>query len=84
MAKRKKRRSKFRGAKRGKRAFCRTFVASNCSVKIGSRRYKAGKSCPTGKVKVCPLKRGRKTRYKLITATGWASLRKVAARRRRR
>lgn len=84
MAKRKKRR-RFRAATYGKTAYCRTFKASNCSVKIGGRRYK-GKSrdCLTGKMRVCPYRRGRKTVYKVVGSDGKPmALRKVARRRRR-
>jgi hypothetical protein len=71
MAKKRKRRA-FRAARRGsgKASFCRTLKASNCSIKIGSRRYKTKSGCPTGKVKVCPTPHGRKTAYKLFGTGG--------------
>lgn len=85
MAKRRRRR-RFVGAKRGKSAYCRTFTASDCAVKIGGRKYKGkGRYCPVGKIKVCPTRRGRRTIYKALGPKGsLRTLRKVARRRRRR
>lgn len=80
-----KRRRRFTAAAYGKRAFCRTLTASDCSVKIGGRKYKGkGRYCPVGKIKVCPIKRGRKTSYKAVSDGKLMPLNKVARRRRRR
>jgi hypothetical protein len=86
MAKRRKRRRRFTAARHGKSAYCRTFTASDCSIKIGGRRYKGkGRYCPVGKIRVCPLKRGRKTSYKVVGSGGkMMALKKIARRRRHR
>lgn len=87
MAKRKRRRKSRTPSgrmKMGRAYACRVARPSNCTVKIGSRRYKA-KSCITQPIKVCPTQRGRRRQFKMVTSGGGlATLYKVAKKRRAR